>query len=380
VLGAVVALAAAVAVATASLTPGSAKTTSASPCEAPALGRGVGEGRNDPDLFPPAVGELRIAMLFVSFSDAAGVAPPQSIYDAYVPALVNWYRTVSYGRLAITVSPVLRWLRLPQASSYYAEGRIDEVARDAVALADPEFDFSGVDALYLVPARSAALGNLGVGIYERPLTVDGAGIRAEAWLFTDGDRSGNVPYAVHETGHLLGLPDLYASGSRSSFHWWDAMAAAGTSPNAGGMFAWHRWKLDWLAGDQIVCLDGRGSRTAAISPLERPGGVKALIVRRGTDAYVAEVRQPLGEDEAICRSGVLLSAVDLSRPPKRWALRVLAPRPDDPARWARCGPRWNATLQPGRKEISTFRVGPARFSVIAGEPDGSYRVRATSSG
>jgi hypothetical protein len=194
---------------------------------------------------------------------------------------------------------------------------------------------------------------------------------------TDGDPVGNVPYAVHETGHLVGLPDLYVTGSRSSFHWWDTMATGGTAPATGGMFAWHRWKLDWLDVDQIACLGGRGSRTVKITPLERPGGVKALVVRGGTDAYVAEVRMPLEEDAAICRSGVLLSEVDLSRPPKRWALRVLAPRPDDTRRWARCGPRWNATLRPGRGEISTFRVGQVRFRVVSAEPDGSYRVRAT---
>jgi M6 family metalloprotease-like protein len=318
-------------------------------------------------------------MLFVSFPDAPGVSAPQSIYDAYVPRVVDWYRTVSYGRLQISVSPVLRWLELPHTAAYYTAGRIDEIARDALALADPQVDFSGIDALYLVPARSAALGTLGVGIYERPLAPDGAAIKGEAWLMTDGDPSGNTPYAVHETGHLLGLPDLYVAGSRSSFHWWDTMATGGTATATGGMLAWHRWKLDWLAPDQIACLGGRGSRTATISPLERSGGIKALIVRSGSDAFVAEVRQPLAEDAAICRGGVLLSEVDLSRPPKRWALRVLAPRPDDTRRWARCGPRWNATLRPGRNEISTLRIGPVRFSVIAAAPDGSLRVRARSS-
>jgi M6 family metalloprotease-like protein len=349
----------------------------AAACDPPALGLGVGEGRNDADLMPPWVGELKIAMLFVEFPDAAGTSTPQAIHDAYVPQTIDWYRGVSYGRLRIVVAPVLRWLELPHRVSYYVAGRFDEVARDAVALADADFDFSGVDALYVVPARSAALGTLGVAIYGHPIAVDGAQIRGEAWLMTDGDPAGNVPYAVHETGHLLGLPDLYINGSRGSAHWWDTMATGGTAPVTGGMFAWHRLKLDWLDGDQIACLGGRGTLTATIAPVERPGGVKALVVRRGSDAYVAEVRQPLEEDTGICRPGVLLSAVDLSRPPRRWTLRPLAPRPDDAARWARCGPRWNATLRPGPKEISTFRVGPVRFRVASAAADGSYVVRAT---
>ena len=197
-------------------------------CEVPTLGLGVGEGRNDPDLMPPWVGELRIAMLFVEFPDAAGTTTPKGIHDAYVPDVVAWYRTVSYGRLTIDVAPLLRWLVLPHPISYYAGGRSDEVARDAVALVDAEVDFSGIDALYLVPARAAQLGTLGVAIYEHPIAVDGTRIRGEAWLMTDGDPSGNVPYAVHETGHLLGLPDLYVLGSPGSFHRWDAMATGGT--------------------------------------------------------------------------------------------------------------------------------------------------------
>jgi M6 family metalloprotease-like protein len=348
-------------------------------CAVPTLGPGVGEGRNEPELMPPWVGELRIAMLFVEFPDAVGTSPPKTIHDAYVPQVVDWYRTVSYGRLRIDVVPVLRWLGLPQPSTYYAAGRFGEVGRDAVALADPHVGFSGVDALYVVPARSAALGTLGVAIYGRPIVVDGTQIRGEAWLMTDGDPAGNAPYAVHETGHLLGLPDLYVLGSPSSFHRWDTMATGGTGIAIGGMLAWHRWKLDWLDADQIACLGGRGSRTATVTPLERPGGVKALVVRRGDDAYVAEVRQPIGEDAGICRGGLLISAVDLSRPAKRWALRVLAPRPDDAARWPRCGPRWNATLRPGSKQTSTLDLGAVRFRVVVGGQDGSFVVRAVRS-
>jgi M6 family metalloprotease-like protein len=372
-LAAAVAVVATLAVAT---RPGIMAAAEGATCAPPTLGLGVGEGRNDPGLMPPWTGELRIAMLFVEFPGAAGTSPPKAIHDAYVREVAAWYRTVSYGRLSVDVAPVLRWLELPHPTSYYAAGRFNEVARDAVALADAEVDFSGVDALYLVPARSAALGTLGVAIYERPIAVDGTQIRGEAWLMTDGDPTGDVAYAVHETGHLLGLPDLYVGGSRSSFHWWDTMATGGTAPAIGGMFAWHRWKLDWLDADQIACLGGRGSRTVTITPLERPDGVKAIVVRLGADAYVAEVRQPIAEDAAICRGGVLISAVDLSRPPKRWALRVLAPRPDDAARWARCGPKWNATLRPGSTKASTLRLGPVRFRVVSAGPDGSYVVRA----
>jgi M6 family metalloprotease-like protein len=76
-------------------------------------------------------------------------------------------------------------------------------------------------------------------IDDVPLRLDGEGIHSWAWLATGSLQ--RLPFvAVHETGHLLGLPDLYNERVPSSQHNWDVMTAA---PSGGGMFAWHRWKL-----------------------------------------------------------------------------------------------------------------------------------------
>jgi hypothetical protein len=101
------------------------------------------------------------------------------------------------------------------------------------------------------------------------------------------------------------------------------------------MHGWHRWKLGWLYDAQIACVPRVGRRTAQVMPLERAGGVKAVVVRAGQAAYVAEVRQRLAEDRGICQKGVLAYSVDLRPPPRWWAL-----------------PRHDAAL-----------------------PDGSYRIR-----
>jgi hypothetical protein len=59
------------------------------------------------------------------------------------------------------------------------------------------------------------------------------------------------------------------------------MATGGTIGVAGGMYAWHRWKLGWLDDAQIACLARARRRTARVTPLERGGGVKAFVVRSG---------------------------------------------------------------------------------------------------
>jgi M6 family metalloprotease-like protein len=98
------------------------------------------------------------------------------------------------------------------------------------------FDFASFDALYLVAAMPSLASTV---IDDVPLRLDGEGIHSWAWLATGSLQ--RLPFvAVHETGHLLGLPDLYNERVPSSQHNWDVMTAA---PSGGGMFAWHRWKL-----------------------------------------------------------------------------------------------------------------------------------------
>ena len=138
---------------------------------------------------------------------------PQVIYDSYVPRVVDWYKTASYGRLALQVTPLRRWLSLPHSASYYRG--TGNLTADAIDAADPVFDFSGTDALYLVLAGDAGLGDGMVQLL--PYTADGASIRAPAWLPTDGPAEGTIPFVTHETGHILGLPDLYVGGRPETF-------------------------------------------------------------------------------------------------------------------------------------------------------------------
>jgi M6 family metalloprotease-like protein len=324
-----------------------------------------------------------MAMLFMEVPDAPGIEDPRAIYASYASDVVDWFDTVSYGRLRLVIEPLPRWLRLPDPSATYAaSGRgIDAAVEDTVARADSEFDFRSFHAIYVVPSRDAAFGTLGVRLFgSKPIQADGAALRAVAWLFTD-NLAPNAPYVIHETGHVLGLPDLYFPGAFSTFNHWDAMATGGTIGVVGGMYAWHRWKLGWLDDAQIACLPHVGRRTARVMPLERAGGVKAVVVRSGQTAYVAEVRQRLAEDRGICQKGVLVYSVDLRPPlrggPSRGAIRIQSDRFDDRTRWRRCGGRWNATIDVGRGRDSRLNLGKVGYQVLAALPDGSYRIRVT---
>jgi M6 family metalloprotease-like protein len=339
---------------------------------------GVGEGRNDALMFPATVGEVRIAMLFVEFADIRSAAEARETYESFVPGAVEWYRRVSYDRLRLEVTPLLRRVTLGGTLSHYMSGGgggIEAGLRSALAetltATDAEADFSRFHAIYLVLPFAALqrIGASGVLILERPVRVDGSDIRTFAVLFDDGGADFN--YLAHETGHILGLPDLYVNRAPETMHRWDIMATP--TPNR-GLFAWHRWKLGWLDPEQIVCVGSRRRVTTALTPLERPGGRKAIILRRGRYAYVVEVRQPVPVGRRICKGGVLIYEVEFGAASNEADIRLRRARLDGDER-VRCGPLSQAPYGRGRGEVARLRAWGLRFEVLAKRRDGSYRIR-----
>jgi M6 family metalloprotease-like protein len=149
---------------------------------------------------------------------------------------------------------------------------------------------------------SAILNSLGVHADGKDI---GLWIPFDPGFAEGGDTPGSL---LHETGHLLGLPDLYVSGAIGTFHNWDLMTGGGRWPTE--LFAWHRWKLGWIAEDQIVCIAEHGTRVVTLAPLGGAGGTKAVFVRRGRSVLAIEVRSKTGYDRTRCASGVLVYAVD----------------------------------------------------------------------
>jgi M6 family metalloprotease-like protein len=292
-------------------------------------------------------------------------------------AAADWYRSVSYGRLEFRAETLHRWLRLPESSAEYAADPARYLA-DSVAAADPYVDFSQVDVVYLVPAArtpvatpvSAILNSFGV-------RADGKEIGA--WVpFDPGFADGTAPSVLlHETGHLLGLPDLYVAGARSTFHLWDLMTGGGRWPAE--LLAWHRWKLGWIGDSQIACVAGRANRVVTLTPLERPGGLKAVFIRRGNRVLALEARARLGYDSTRCDTGVLAYVVDQA-PFKRAPIQIVATDSDSRPPTTNCGPRWNAPFDIGRGEARSLQLSTWNFRLrlLAKLPDGSYRVRVTS--
>jgi M6 family metalloprotease-like protein len=338
---------------------------------------GATEGRSQPGTVARSVGTLRAALLLVHAADVqpdASVSPPQKMIDA----ADAWFRAVSYGRLRFEVETPPRWLRLPLSAVEYSTHPARYLA-DAIAAADPYVDFSRIDVVYLAPATgtqvatpvSAILNSLGVRADGREIGF---------WMPADpGFATTEAPgLLLHETGHLLGLPDLYVAGVTKSFHRWDLMAGSGRWPTE--FLAWHRWKLGWIRAEEIVCITRRTRRVVTLAPLERPGGTKAVFIHRGTHVVALEVRGPTGYDAWVCSPGVLAYDVDQT-PFKRGPVQIYAVGPDSATNQRGCDtPKWNAPLDIGRNETRSLRLTSwrVRIELLAKLRDGSYRVRVTT--
>ncbi|MGZ8694372.1 MAG: M6 family metalloprotease domain-containing protein [Gaiellaceae bacterium] len=347
------------------------------------------EGPTDYTLHQRALGNVRAIMLFVDFPDAPASETTTSLYDLLVPGAQHWFSESSYGRMSLDVTAAHTWFRMPHtAASYdYARGFTFAQHRayiaDAIHAADGQVDFRGYSIFYvvatntpLIPFSPAFNAYPGTGV-----TADGNELRNGSTLGADIHVT-NWAWRVvtHETGHLLGLPDLYdfATPTFPAIHRfvgnWDVM---GRFPG-GQYLAWHKWKLGWLDPDNIRCLYGPGQLEETVAPIETPGGVKALVVPvSASKAYVVEVRRQTGVDTELCDHGVLVYTVDATVLSGYGPVVVqAASSAADPALPDHCGPLYHAPFDLGAGEAPTFDDANVRVDVLA--TDGSaYRVRVT---
>lgn len=346
------------------------------------------EGPTDFNLDLHATGELKAVMIFVDFPDAPASETTSSLYDLLVPNAVHWYGEVSYGRLSLNVTPLQKWFRMPRPSTAYSFARglsFDDhraYIADAVAASDQDIDFSRYQIVYVVASKDSA-----VPLSPAFRSYAGSGVAADgsevlhAVTFGADIREARQDYGahivIHETGHLFGLPDLYEVQIPELFEslrtvgGWDPMSWV--APGA-HFLAWQKWKLGWLDPSQIACLTEAGSLEATVTPLESPGGLKAVVISTAAStAYVVEVRRPIGEDSRLCDKGVLVYTVDATVASGFAPVRIKPAQSGfDLARIVQCGPLYDAAFDVGSK----FREDGVSVEVLSASGN-DYRLRVT---
>ncbi|WP_436738377.1 M6 family metalloprotease domain-containing protein [Streptomyces sp. BBFR102] len=293
------------------------------------MGVQMSEGLPTAPGYTRSTGTVRALNLMIDFPDAPGEGSAQDRLAEFFPQTTDWFRTSSYGRLAYRPdAPIADWLRMPAPFASYGIDRgapfdpgYRELVQDIVAEADPEVDFSEYDLLNILitpnagpDALETVLSVTFAGNQEAPV-ADGVPVANASFVYSrQDDGSGNLEetgYRVlpHENGHVFGLPDLYTGDGGAAVGHWDIMSEDWGANN--DLLGWHKWKLGWLDDDQVRCAATPGTTEHRLRPLAERGGTKLVFIPlTGSAGYALEVRTQEGNDEAVCRPGVLVYRVD----------------------------------------------------------------------
>ncbi|MFD7710302.1 M6 family metalloprotease domain-containing protein [Streptomyces sp. NPDC059786] len=289
----------------------------------------MSEGVPTPAGYARSTGTVRALNLMVDFTDAPGEGKALDRLEEFFPKTREWFRTSSYGRLDYRPeAPVRHWLRMPRTFKEYGIERgapfdpaYRDLVQDIVATADPEVDFRSYDILNVLVTPNAGPSALDTvlsvtfaGNTDAPV-ADGVPVSNASFVYSrqdDGSGSyGDTGYRVlpHENGHTFGLPDLYTQDGGGAVGHWDIMSEDWGAGN--DLLGWHKWKLGWLDDAQVRCAATPGTKEYTLTPLATPGGTKLVFIPLGTKTgYALELRTGAGNDEAVCRPGILVYKVD----------------------------------------------------------------------
>ncbi|GAA3372505.1 M6 family metalloprotease domain-containing protein [Streptomyces sannanensis] len=370
------------------------------PCRiAGTVGVQMSEGMPTLSGYSRSTGEVRALNLMIDFPDVPGKGSALARFAEFFPQTSRWFRTSSYGRLVYRPeAPIKNWVRMPLPFASYGLDRgapyepgYRQMVEDIVTTVDPKVDFSAYDLVNVLVTPNAGPSALDTvlsvtfsGNGEAPY-ADGVPLSNASFIYSrqdDGSGSyGETGFRVlpHENGHVFGLPDLYTSDGGDAVGHWDIMSEDWGANN--DMLGWHKWKLGWLDNHQISCAARHGTSEHLLSPLPVRGGAKlAVVPLSDRSGYVAEVRTRAGNDEAVCKPGVLIYRVDTGVDTGQGPVKISDSTRDSGG----CTRQPNvhaelsdATYLPG--DSFTDSEHGIRIAVTGKDAAGNYRVRVTRS-
>ncbi|KAK2810711.1 hypothetical protein FQN50_002754 [Emmonsiellopsis sp. PD_5] len=357
-------------------------------CKLPAGSVYLSEGFGSDATFVASTGVVKAAVIFIDFPDAPATDSVQALYDNILPGGAQFYNISSYGQLELEAVSDMQFHRMPQASSWYGYNRETFTSdiqlryiTDAIAASGSGTSYAGCEVLYIIPTQAASAIGFSPTFMGEATLGDGTRVKSAV---TFGQDHWTWGYKVlnHETGHAMGLPDLYplgAEGLPTEYYvgGWDVMGLiSGTSPD---LFAWHKWKFGWISDDQVACMSAQGTSTFTISPIERAEGVKAVAVRvSDTLLIVMEVRSNEGLNVDSCSLGLLLYSVDTAAESGAGPVRVINTKPQSGGCDASRGGELTSAAHDFAQGEAMFGVPEYGINVqVTGIEDGNYQVSVT---
>ena len=297
----------------------------------------------------PSKGTVRVPVILVDFADA----PHQSVQTASeiqsrmfgsgdaglypMDSLRNYYQRSSYGQLTVQ-GDVCGWYRSPWTRAQYEQSARNYEARwaylygpgvglhmarsdlvcEVLQQVDSQIDFSkydndndgDIDGVYIKYAGDARKGSMFWACQFSNFNnywVDGKRVDkyVTSWYAVQVQNVDNAyPHYspridIHETGHLMGLPDYYdydlSVGPDGHVGGWDMMGG-----NWGDHNAFSKYMLGWLTPTIVA----GGARYVDLPPATTSGSAVLIMPGAALDSYaeffIAEYREPgKGNDERI---------------------------------------------------------------------------------
>ncbi|RYZ97161.1 MAG: hypothetical protein EOP47_22340 [Sphingobacteriaceae bacterium] len=301
-------------------------------------------GRNDVSLGFPRSGDrqktsgtVKVAVIFVDFSDAVATVPPQQVFGLMSPESENFLSTVSHTKLNIVFEPQFKWYRMSRPSNMYGWENLTfdlhkSYIQEAVNLADAEYDFSKVDEIVIMANPQAGALNRSsslIGMSGNAIVADGKTITNAITPMSDIFVFTGLLFP-HEFGHSMGVPDLYSFRGPLHGYVGDFSIMGNVLGTAPTYNAWEQWLFGWFTDNQITCVRGKGTGSVQLTPVEQQDGMKLLVLPISTTAAViVEDRRRIGYDNRIIKEGPLVYLIDNRIQTGAGVLKVLPLNTDD---------------------------------------------------
>jgi hypothetical protein len=256
----------------------------------------------------PHTGEVRIALIPIDFGNALGNPGIGERLAKHADYLRDWSKTWSRGKMTYNVQIHEEWLRAPKGADWYqtpsAKGRgvlkqsDQESLRQIIDVADPHFDFKGIDFIAMIVPKEA-VSTHAFGIYGIKTVSTNEGVEeffAQGGLDALYDGGFEIgPLLIHEILHPQGfLGHGPANGSPYGImqNQWGKSKA---------ILSWEGFVSGWWEDSEYICIQSQalsGNYKGKLSSLDAAKTkLKSLIIRvNSEEAVVVEYREDVDGD------------------------------------------------------------------------------------
>lgn len=228
-------------------------------------------------IYLKSTGIVNLAVIYTTYTDAPGDDRAFKEYsEVQFPNAAKFYSNSSYGKLGLTLTTNNKYYNIPKSSASYNLEAMNQtsnfagVAEDAVNAAKNDYDFSKIDAIFIVmPSTSKAVD---LGAFGTNIQLGNKGFyQAMNGAFINPSTKVRVHerYLTHEIGHNFGLihPLLQDRGYALSVMHWEQSPVS-------DLFGWEKFLLNWIELDQVDCL--AVIPTSKITSYVEGTGIKSL--------------------------------------------------------------------------------------------------------